>query len=186
MDEQTKTLVESAEAREKAATRRPWTRKPGWNNGGIATSYFKIPGANDGSEVEMISEDAIFIVHAREDVPALCAKVREQDAEIERLRAALETEMSRDKSECPYSPTGYCGACDICEGMTNTAQGKRADELERRHMKERAAWIVYANARAALAACPRTLAHAYELASTEHAAARKALVAIGVPFDDLD
>ncbi len=68
--------------RVEAATKGPWRQEYGYNNGGMATGFFFIPEHSAGKSVEMLADDAAFIAHAREDVPALLA-------EVDRLRAAL-------------------------------------------------------------------------------------------------
>jgi hypothetical protein len=123
------------EARCEAATEGPWYANPGgyveldeFGEGehfnGIADTW----NANDG-------KDAEFIAHARQDVPDLIATVREQAAEIERLkRRAADWEDRADH---------YDGvALRFCERAT-TAEAERdraraalgrvealADELE--------------------------------------------------------
>lgn len=37
---------------------------------------------------------------------------------------------AKTESGCEYSETGYCGACEVCCGKTNTAQSARIEELE--------------------------------------------------------
>jgi hypothetical protein len=72
-------------ARAEAATEGQWTSTFGYNNGGIATAFFAIPGHNGGGKVEMILEDAEFIAHAREDIPRLLADndaLRAENAEL--------------------------------------------------------------------------------------------------------
>ncbi len=126
MDEKTKHLVEAAEKRATKASAGPWVR---WKGGDgrcvmqgpasqntIGTFRGSVPNG-DGQIAECDDLDsspsraranAAFIAHARSDVPALCAIVREQDAEIEQLRRhstgiptlvqAVEAEAQRDPS----------------------------------------------------------------------------------------
>ncbi len=63
------------EARERAATKGPWPSEAGWNNGGTPSRTWRIPARQDGAEVEMLAEDALFVEHAREDVPWLLAQL---------------------------------------------------------------------------------------------------------------
>lgn len=72
------------------------------------------------------------------DAAAVCAAIREMDAEIEKIRAS---------SECQYSSTGYCGACDICCGNTSKAHEARIHDLEAKRETERSAWLAYVKAR---------------------------------------
>lgn len=86
MDQKTKELVEAAEARANAARLGPW-----WVSGEFVRAAHpnqRFPGVLDIAD-GMLGEDAEFIAHARQDVPALCAIVREQVAENERLQARI-------------------------------------------------------------------------------------------------
>jgi hypothetical protein len=64
------------DARASAATRGPWPSEEGWHNGGAPSRTWKIPARQDGAEVEMLAEDALFVEHAREDVPWLLVQHR--------------------------------------------------------------------------------------------------------------
>lgn len=97
MDEKTKALVEAAEQRANDSTPGPWSLVgPGCpNNHRITSSAWSVayilegplrPSHGEGNYQGHSREDALFIAHARQDIPALCAVVREQNAEIERLR----------------------------------------------------------------------------------------------------
>ena len=92
------TLEEIAEiqAREKAATSAPWYKgvySPNLYGGegrcvshgvGAAICYFDRPGAPEKDEA-----DQDFIVHARDDVPALCAALLAERQKSDRLQKAL-------------------------------------------------------------------------------------------------
>lgn len=78
-----KQLVESA-------TPTPWEQHYGYNNAGISTSFFKIPAHNLGKEVEMLTDDAEFIVEAREKVPLLLERLELLERNIEKYRSFCE------------------------------------------------------------------------------------------------
>jgi hypothetical protein len=80
MDEQTKRLVEEAEARASKATPGPWAQD---NDTAVLHG-----DPSDGEEVcaYCAYDDATFIAHARADIPDLCAKVRELDAKASEPR----------------------------------------------------------------------------------------------------
>jgi hypothetical protein len=85
MNEETKKLVTRAEALAKIARPGPW-----WVSGDFvraAAPNTTLPGIVDIAD-GMTEEDAEFIAHARQDVPALCATIREMGAEQEKERAA--------------------------------------------------------------------------------------------------
>jgi len=93
--------LDAIEARAKAATPGPWFRvDPPWGDSNWVNAQFEDPHGglfiadceaqeNDGESEGNAPADAEFIAHARTDVPALFAAVRERDAEIARLRDAL-------------------------------------------------------------------------------------------------
>ncbi len=63
-------------------TRGPWRCEAGYNNAGCPTSFFYVPGHNDGATVELLEADAEFIVASRVDVPRLLATVEARDVEL--------------------------------------------------------------------------------------------------------
>lgn len=66
------------------ATSGPWEAEVGWNNAGCPTSFFKIPGHNEGATVEILARDAAFIVGARNDLLSLLEQVEGRIARLER------------------------------------------------------------------------------------------------------
>ena len=114
-------------ARAEAATEGPWTSTFGYNNGGIATAFFAIPGHNGGGKVEMILEDAEFIAHAREDIPRLLADNDALRAEVAALLRALEwRNMLHGERNCPgcSTPEGYAHESDCAlDAMIRKCEG---------------------------------------------------------------
>lgn len=104
------------EARASAATEGPWKVKecaPCTGRGRLDVSIW----AHDGNvsiadwcdEDEFTKADAEFIAHARTDVPALLAMVREQQAAHERVRELHQPEMAAGRDG--NGVTDYCPAC---------------------------------------------------------------------------
>lgn len=93
------TRIAEALERCERATPGPWLSEAGWNNAGMPSRTWKVPGRNDGLEIEMLAGDALFVEHARTDLPsalrALGASINDatmmrntieaQAVEIERL-----------------------------------------------------------------------------------------------------
>ncbi|WP_032376693.1 hypothetical protein [Rhodococcoides fascians] len=79
------------EARASAATEGPWTTE----SDPTGTCIYAIPllAQGDGFVAQDLrsAPDAEFIAHAREDVPALLAAVRERDNTIARVRARIDS-----------------------------------------------------------------------------------------------
>jgi hypothetical protein len=79
MSDEKKLDLDAIDARAKAATPGPWESVAGGR-------YVAATQSTSASSMEAICadsgpDDARFIAHAREDVPALCARVREMEAE---------------------------------------------------------------------------------------------------------
>lgn len=55
------------------ATRRPWKQTYAYNNAGMPTADFHIPGHNGGAMVEMLACDAELLVEAVHALPELLA-----------------------------------------------------------------------------------------------------------------
>jgi hypothetical protein len=72
-------LCTEARRVEAVATQPPWKATAGWNNGGCQTADFHIPGHNGGATVEMLADDADFIVAARSLVPELTERLEARD-----------------------------------------------------------------------------------------------------------
>lgn len=76
-----------------AATPGPWEQMYASNNAGMPTADFKIPAHNGGATVEMLADDAAFIVAARERWPAALDALDEMErriAEVEyRMRGMM-------------------------------------------------------------------------------------------------
>lgn len=84
MDLKTKELVENAERRTNAATPGPWACRPSVDRRDALCDDVIAKGHGNVTvcgEIELDGEfdDGSFIAHAREDVPKLCAAVREYD-----------------------------------------------------------------------------------------------------------
>jgi len=89
--------LEAIEAREEAATPRPWEtliRNENWkityyvsmpNDILKVSSYILEDHEREDGNYRFVNDNAEFIAHARQDVPALIAEVKHQNAEIERL-----------------------------------------------------------------------------------------------------
>lgn len=98
---------------DKVATKPPWHRTFGFNNGSVATAFLKVPGHGGGAEVEMIAEDAEIVALGRAAMRPLLdeiARLRPLEAElakVRRERADLIAEASRLRSiaatTTPYS-----------------------------------------------------------------------------------
>lgn len=91
MKDELKKLVEGAESRVTVATEGPWgLEDDGYGPirlTGAPHVEFVDYDASDEHQLRAAYADAEFILHARADVPALCAAVCELDAENARLRA---------------------------------------------------------------------------------------------------
>lgn len=81
--------VEAIEGRAEAATDGPWASVDEWVSGIGADRTFTMIEAPSRYVSRDVSNgwDADFIAHAREDVPALIAYVRELEAALASLRA---------------------------------------------------------------------------------------------------
>ncbi len=98
----TLTPAELAEIRQRAeaATPGPWNAPTDWSHYAVSSGSFRVVesanqnNAHDftGRDLYGISRtrDAVFITHARTDIPALLAHIAEQDRVIADLRAAVE------------------------------------------------------------------------------------------------
>lgn len=86
--------LKEIEARERAATEGPWSVDPAY------PGVIGVPGDNPESEWDQTicelddDENALFIAHAREDIPYLCAALRA-------AHAALKDEMKWDMGGVP-------------------------------------------------------------------------------------
>ena len=101
--------VDAIGARADAATPGPWralgTGVRGGDHWYVVDSTESIASihANDGSDEDQRERDAEFIAHARTDIPALIARVRELEAEL------ATDEWCRDES-CPWWRMGGGGS----------------------------------------------------------------------------
>lgn len=89
---------------ERQATKGPWKQRYTANNAGTPLADFFIPGHNGNAAVEMLSDDAVFIVAAREAVPLLTERVRElgRACSDERdTRHALNRELTAARARIP-------------------------------------------------------------------------------------
>ena len=79
------------EARAEAASSGPWERGGKWAETSVyAGDGVMVAGQWDYEEGGISEEaDAVFIAHARTDIPALLAHIRAQALTIERLRAEI-------------------------------------------------------------------------------------------------
>ncbi|WP_435110195.1 ParB N-terminal domain-containing protein [Nocardiopsis synnemataformans] len=89
--------LEAIEARYNAVTEGPWSLEkvgdwhdPGWMIDGICRDRYGLNSLSIGED-KALGE---FVAHAREDVPALVARVRELKEENQRMRADLESATS--------------------------------------------------------------------------------------------
>ena len=73
-----------------AATPPPWEQTYAYNNAGMPTADFKIPGHNGGATVEILAADAEFIVAARALLPRLAAHLAALQAGARATVAHLE------------------------------------------------------------------------------------------------
>src|SRR5690242_14596194 len=95
-----------------AATRGPWTSEPGYNNAGMPTRFFRIPGHNGNAEVEMLADDASFITHARDDVPKLVERIAELEAKLRSVGDLL-SENGCD-CDCDHHHEEHDDDCERC------------------------------------------------------------------------
>lgn len=72
-----KTIVDKLESMQRRISPAPWEQHYGYNNGGCPTAFFKIPGHNGGAEVEMLAEDAAFIVEVRSLLPDIIQALKD-------------------------------------------------------------------------------------------------------------
>jgi hypothetical protein len=106
--------LDAIEARANAATEGPWTLEvSGWSGKRVDTlsspSSTVIMGQDErGGASWSDDDDAEFIAHAREDVPALVKHVRELEAVVERVRA-IEVADRVDHSQHVGAGGGPCG-----------------------------------------------------------------------------
>ena len=133
-------LADAAEQRASAATPGPWEQR---SDGctvrsldspcrRVCITYFT---TTIESEVKQQVDDADFIAHARTDVPALAAAVRELDkvnTEQAATIAALQTSLTAsERRECAYrahlEELGYTGAVE--EGVYHALQTKLTEAL---------------------------------------------------------
>jgi len=95
--------LDAIEARANAATPGPWKR-----TGVDVMCYLPVHtvmyGRRDG-EWQSRVENQVFIAHARADIPALIAAVRERDAEIARLKQWITAWGHRELCETRLLPT---------------------------------------------------------------------------------
>lgn len=75
--------LDEIEAEAERATPGPWKNTS-------ASWVIKTPLGEEYYQSGATVEDAIFIAHARANIPALCALAREQAAEIERMHREIE------------------------------------------------------------------------------------------------
>jgi hypothetical protein len=94
MNEETRRLVEEAEARAEKATPGPWrSMKPPYDRivisdaTKIGIGEFAVSVSSD-----LDTNDVAFIAHTRSDVPSLCATIRELNAHVEALEQARANE----------------------------------------------------------------------------------------------
>jgi len=109
--------LEAIEAREAAATPGPWVC---WDEAIMSTAKPQCEAecvlwadANSGTDGGRIfytrDEDAEFIAHARQDVPALLAEVKRLKAEAERLTRERDAAVGDLRASAPCK---YCKHCD--------------------------------------------------------------------------
>jgi len=105
------------EARATSAHPAPWKA---WDRGiGYEIHTWLDEPLNAGHRETFNIADANFIAHARTDIPALLAMVREQRAVLERVEAvltAIETHASLDSSPVEYRTVG--GWVDVEDALT--------------------------------------------------------------------
>lgn len=141
MDTKTRTFVEACEQRAAKATDGEWGVDAPYNRRALLVFACDKPQQpiiavmTDGPNW---NNDADFIAHARTDLPEAVRIIREQDAEIERLRGSSDRLIARVHEvatgkepwfavcthcgvECSeHDVTRYCGACQGgCERLRN-------------------------------------------------------------------
>ena len=118
--------LDAIEARASAATPGPWKRTGvnvwAWFNDQV---YTIMRGFTDRPSPV---HDQNFIAHARTDVPALIAAVRERDAEITRLKAWIEA--NRHHPLCSVSLTPIVNEPCNCGRAALLGEPRAVDEPE--------------------------------------------------------
>lgn len=69
--------IKEIKARLELITKGEWKDEEGWNNTGMPTRYFYIPGHNGGATVELLENDSNFIVNASKDIEFLLNSLNE-------------------------------------------------------------------------------------------------------------
>ncbi|OPZ03595.1 MAG: hypothetical protein BWZ09_02355 [Alphaproteobacteria bacterium ADurb.BinA305] len=104
------------EARERCerATPGPWEASYAYNNGGMPTGDFKIPGHNGGATVEMLVDDAYFCAHARKDLPAALDEIERLTAERAELRTIRDSAVRglKDRIAALEAELAACAPAD--------------------------------------------------------------------------
>lgn len=90
MTEDQKKQITEIEEREKRATPGPWREEWGWV-GAFKHPFLVRPGHDGIAFIKGEVDDFRFMLNARQDVPFLLDLVKEQQAEIERLKAVTQT-----------------------------------------------------------------------------------------------
>ena len=120
-------------ARAEAATPGPWrvVEDIEWGTGAAEYHWYRyVDGPTDygdeyGYEYQILSrEDAAFIAHAREDIPALVAEVERLQAELARVRPVVEAaqrwHVAAQHYDAAMSSRDY-GAADLADAELNAA-----------------------------------------------------------------
>jgi hypothetical protein len=107
-----RTLIADGHRHDEAMTPGPWRQEYAWNNAGMPTADFAIPGHNGGATVEMLADDAAAIVWLRTNLRPLLDALEAAEAEraqhrsdIAGLESALATaEHERQTAEDALAP----------------------------------------------------------------------------------
>ena len=78
--------IDAIEKRANAATKGPWTQTIAFisDGDGVHVATLNVP------DIQFAQDNGSFIAHARQDIPALIAAVRELQAKNERLQAGFD------------------------------------------------------------------------------------------------
>jgi hypothetical protein len=129
-----------------ATTPGPWRQEYAYNNGGCPTANFYIPGHNGGATVEMLANDAAFIVAARTALPELLARLEAAERERDDALADgvlsqrvcdIENDLAQSRTECKRLQAEAAKSRETTEIIMALVR----DDIERDTAEHIAAWL---------------------------------------------